>query len=201
MTAERRHRVRVGIGALAAAMMLVACGSETDPDPTEVDTAVPANARALAAIAVEHVDHEAAGVPWVVEEPGLIQVEVDFEIDGVGKERIRLQVSEQDPPEDPCPERASSCEVEETDRGDVWVVWGLEMFESDPGFVEVLYVDDDFTASLWHYGPVISADPRSMDLPISVDAMIAIVSDPRFGSLTDERLLTADVPGFDEAPS
>ncbi len=76
------------------------------------------------------------------------------------------------------------CDGWKVDRGTLTLVWQLEVEEEDPGVVFAVLQRDGEFARVYESGPTITGDPRGLDLPVSVDEMVEIVEDPRFGLTT-----------------
>lgn len=82
----------------------------------------------------------------------------------------------------------------ETDEG--VLLWEAEAPEEDPGVVYVVVEKGDAAVLLFYSGPTISADPRELDLPISVETLFDIATDPRVDLTTSEAAIEAgaDLP-------
>jgi len=72
----------------------------------------------------------------------------------------------------------------ETDDG--LLFWEGEAPESDPGVVYVQVSKGETDVLLFYSGPRITADPRELELPISVESLFAIAADPRVDVTTSE---------------
>ena len=61
--------------------------------------------------------------------------------------------------------------------------------EEDPGLVVVIAELDTHTVVLRYSGPDITGDPRDLGLPISVDTVVDIVTDPRVAPTTSQEAI------------
>jgi len=214
LTGAKRARRRfqtLRAGTAAAVLAAVATGtvlawppSGEDAQPARGD--LPATSAALMAVALEHVDpepdhFEALQLPE--QEPGTLGGDARFDA-GEGEDGNLLRVmAVPGQSEERC--EVSTCDTVETDRGTVTIGWQELQPEEDPGIVfAVLQLEDQYL--LAHQGgPGIMRDPRELDLPISVEDMVAIVSDPRFGLTTTQDALDSganlsDFPRDGEEP-
>ncbi len=81
-----------------------------------------------------------------------------------------------------------------TDRG--VLAWEEEMPEEDPGVVYVIVAKDEAAPGgpgvmLFQAGDAVTADPRELDLTVSVDSMFDIAHDPRVDVTTSEETVDA----------
>lgn len=180
-------------------LVAVGCAGSEDTDQGETrDGLVPANARALVAIALEHTDIDPDFFTHPTEEPDRIGITMRFNADSPERgDLLTVAVAtETSPGESPCVGPYDGCETVSTEDGDVTVLWQEEIPESDPGSLLVVKQTEDTMSTAYYAGDAIVGDPRESDLEVDVDDMIAIVTDPRFGFETDEELTTAPVAGF-----
>lgn len=63
--------------------------------------------------------------------------------------------------------------------------------EEDPGVVYLIVPKGEASVLMFYSGPVLSGDPRDLDLPVSVDTMMAIAQDPRVDLTTTQAALDA----------
>lgn len=79
-------------------------------------------------------------------------------------------------------------------------MWTPASFESDPGSVNVLVVRNDVAVLVSESGPPITEVP--MDLPVPVETLAAIASDPVVGPRTSPEMIAAgdDVPEYQTPP-
>lgn len=161
---------------------------------------VKATPQALAAIAVEHTDIEPNSIEGTTEES--ISAGIRF---GEDDHLLRVSASEndQDPDSDPCGVSTDrgTCEVMSTADGKVLLYWEDEEPEEDPGIIIVAYRNGDSTNSAYYAGDAVTSDPRNLELSVSVESMIAIVTDDRFGLNTTKELAQSRVSGYTEGPA
>ncbi len=197
--------VRIGVVVVVVAVVAAAAafwrsggsgeGEYADGDPA------PATSRALVAVALSHIDEKPKYLEelWLDEgDPeGVLGADIRFEEDFL----VRAYVA---PEGEPRCTGSTECVTEDTDAGEVTISWQLLEPEEDPGYVDVsLQTDDEFR--LVHFsGPGIEQDPRDLDLPIvSVDDLVAIVTDHAYGLTSTEQAVEAgegieDWPGEPE---
>jgi len=171
-------------------------GGETNDGPITVDPSelVPATDGALAAVALEHVDatpsrSDPLHRPEDFGGPGTIGADIRFGSDGEYDGDLLRLVASPSPAEHANCADLSPCERIETDRGTVLLSWVEEAPEEDPGAVSVLLPLGDTYLRVYQAGQKITGDPRDLDLPISVDDMIAVITDPRYGLLTTDEMV------------
>ncbi len=194
--AERdlRRRRAWGTAVVAAALALTlgvvwsAVALWHDREAPVLDNPVDGTPGALAAVALDHVEIQAtsvfggrdsefypAGSIWAgmyVKEPGRHK-------DGI----FTLAAS---PTENELPscDDADGCAVLETRSGTVDLWWVEDMDLGDQGIVRVTARrGDEMLMASWT-GHGVTGDPREADLVVSVDDLVAIVTDPRFGLKT-----------------
>lgn len=169
----------VAVAAVVAAVVLWPSSPEGGDEPT--------SPRSLAYVAAEHVDLEPtkAGVDWAADDYRRLFPEpkraVAASINFAGEGNIVvIGVSPQRPKEGPyCDDGFCA------DLGDgVTLHWDEVAPESDPGLVGVVAELDDHTVVLRYSGPEITGDPRDLDLPVSVDTLVDIATDPRVAPTT-----------------
>ena len=75
--------------------------------------------------------------------------------------------------------------------------WNLDDPEEDPGGVFVLVPrSEDQTVLVTYSGPRITADPRTLDLPVTVETVFEIANDDRIDATTSQEFVdrSADLP-------
>lgn len=189
--------------AAAAALLLLVAGcadAQTPGAQTPGADRVKTTPKALAALAVEHTDIEPTSVEGSMDEG--ISASIRF---GEHDHLLAVSTSEYDEsaPAEPCGEAddRGTCKVINHDAGKVMLYWELEEPEEDPGIVVVGYRSSDSANAVVYAGDTIAGDPRDLDLSVSVEEMIAIVTDDRLGLTTTENLTQSTVPGYSEAPA
>lgn len=73
----------------------------------------------------------------------------------------------------------------------VTLAWQEEEPEEDPGVVYLFATKGDTTATLYQSSTPITADPREVDLPVSVEDMVELVQDPRVDLTTTQEAVDA----------
>ncbi len=152
----------------------------------------PTTPRSLAYVVSEHVDLEPtkAGVDWAADNYRRLfphpkrAVAASTNFAGEGN-IIVVGIS---------PERKKggpSCEDGLcADLGDgITLAWDEVVPEEDPGLVMVIAELDTHTVVLRYSGPDITGDPRDVGLPISVDTLVDIVTDPRVAPTTSQEAI------------
>lgn len=76
---------------------------------------------------------------------------------------------------------------EQTDRGTL--MWEDEAPEADPGVVYLVVPKGDAHVLVFYAGPAITGDPRDLDLPIDVDTLFDLASDPRVDVTTSQEAI------------
>ena len=176
-------------------------GSDNVPvsiDPAEL---VPATDASLAAVALEHIDRDPAYFEALYREDGRYPdgtVGADIRFgggEGDDGDLLRLTAS---PGRDRISCEFGHCADIQTDHGNVLLFWQEEAPEEDPGIVAVSMQRDGMVLRVYASGPAITGDPRDLDLEISVDVMVGIVTDPRFGLETTPDMVEAgeELDGF-----
>ena len=176
---------------LAGVLSLAACGAEgVSADGQALDH--PLTAPRLAWLVDEHLQGDAASAEPTYDTSrrlGRAAVAVDLRFrpswteDG---DLVRVFVADWHAPELAdyrsdlgCAEGAQRCAVVDG----VTMRWE-EMAPEDPGDVTVLRRDGDRAVFALCVGPDVVGDPRELDLPVSVDDLVALVTDPRLAFLT-----------------
>lgn len=186
---------------LAAAVALMDDTDQVSPDSTQPSTVgtselVPATDASLVAVALQHVDVDEPRFDLLYRDDGRytdgtlggdIRFDYDGESDG---DLLRVLASPGEPELDPC-ELGADCATQETDAGVVTIAWEEEVPEEDPGFVAVSLQRGSEYLRVLLAGPAITGDPTDLDLAVSVDDLVAIVTDPRFGLRTTQEMVEA----------
>lgn len=197
MTSLRPAHVLLAVSLVVA---LAGCGTATRTSPPTVMEGgdAPTTARALAFVAAEHVgepnsaerEHDAA------EEftSNAVGTELRYGPDGdmlvvaVGR-GLRADALD-------CASEANQflAGCEETDAG--LLLWEDEVPEEDPGGVYLVVEKGESAALLFYSGPSITADPRTLDMPVSVETLFEIANDPRVDVTTSQAAVDAgaDLP-------
>lgn len=205
---------RRGMALLAAALLLTGCGSddvseaaEADekPRPTQAASIDPADLRpgnqpatpeALAAITLQRVHVE----PEAFEGGDLY-----FEQDEVGTvllwgEEHSLEVKAGPVDDDLlstwCQDGMSGCVEVKAETGAATVAWDLATDDGTPGQLMVSHTSGGEERRAAYVGEKITGDPRKLDLEVSVDDLVALVTDPRLGTKTTMKMTKAQVSGF-----
>ncbi|GAA1476178.1 hypothetical protein GCM10009623_06240 [Nocardioides aestuarii] len=201
---------RIAVGTALTGLLLVttACGIETGPAASET---VPITPRAIAAIAIDHVgaDTSERGATYTDEDspPGWLGADLRYRPSpGDDGDLVRVVVAPGEPAQDPCVH--AECAELDTDVAGARLVlrWEELVPEEDPGVVMVVMLRDDEYSFALQAGPAITDDPRQLDLPESVEDMVAVVEDPRLRLETTADAVTAggdlaDWEGEDPEPS
>jgi hypothetical protein len=204
---------RRGIALLAAALLLTGCGNEVRqadeaderPVPTKAASIDPADLRpgnqpatpeALAAITLQRVRVE----PEAFEGGDLY-----FEQDEVGTVLLwgddhSLEVKAGPVDDDLlstwCREGMSGCVEVKSETGAATVAWDLATADGTPGQLMVSHTSGGEERRAAYVGDKITGDPRKLDLEVTVDDLIALVTDPRLGTKTTTKMTKAQVSGF-----
>ncbi len=211
---ERNGTLKVlGVGIVVAALLIgifvLTRGDEDGDDgdassaPITVDPSelVPATDASLIAVALEHIDVDPRYFEELYrEDGGYTKGTVGGDIrfgggEGDDGDLLRLIASPRGTGSDSC--EYYECAEIQTGAGKVTLFWALKVPEEDPGVVGVEMERDGMELRIHENGPAIEADPRELELPVSVDEMIAILTDPRFGiETTPEMIEAGDELGF-----
>ncbi|MFE6511022.1 hypothetical protein ACFVDI_22555 [Nocardioides sp. NPDC057767] len=206
---------RRGTALLAAAALLVTgCGSsatEADDEPSERPTVAPsasidpadlkpgnqpATPEALAAITLQHV----RVVPEAFDGGDLY-----FEQDEVGTVlrwgadhslEVKAGPVDDDLLSTWCHDGMSGCVEMTGATGTATVAWDLATDDGTPGQLMVSHKAGGEERRAAYVGEKITEDPRELDLEVSVDALVALVTDPRLGTRTTVKMTKAQVDGF-----
>ena len=197
------------VGALASVAVLVVsalvgCGTErgrgADPDPDRTGAAAARGSekttpRALAALVAEHLGPPDSAGPErdLSEAVGGIGASIRYGAEpGDDGDLVGIAVGSRAVPElTDCGSSVNSgltgCET----TGEGIIAWETETPEQDPGVVFVMVVKGDTTAVVYQSGPPVTADPRTLDLEVSVAEMVAIAQDPRVDLTTTRAAVAA----------
>lgn len=193
MTTTRRSLIAVAVLLVIAALVAAAVvlwPEESEPAPVGGDERT--TPRSLAYVANEHVDLEPtkAGVDWAADgyrrlfphPKRAVAASINFAGEG---NIVVIGVSPERPQQDP----RRGCMLSDScaDLSDgILLTWDLESPEEDPGLV-VLYAEkEDATVAIRYSGPIITGDPRDLDLPVPVDVLVDIALDPRIAPTTSQ---------------
>lgn len=153
----------------------------------------PATPKALAAMTVEVLAIEPDSYD-VVHETQTGAAAVSMSADG---NSFEVSVSEDDGEEPDC-EVMDGCDHWDEAGGTVWLRWQEQEPEEDPGIVYVTWVGDGEVHEVRYAGVLIEPDPREQDLPVSVDRMVDLVTDPRMGLTMPVYLEDTELDGWPE---
>lgn len=152
----------------------------------------PTTPRSLAYVVAEHVDLDPtrAGVDWAADNfrrgfphpKRAVAASTNFAGEG---NIVVVGVSPERPKQGP------SCDDGFcADLGDgITLTWDELAPEADPGLIVIVAELDDHTVVLRYSGPEITGDPRDLDLPVSVETMVDIVTDPRVAPTTSQEAI------------
>lgn len=144
--------------------------------------------RAVAAVALEHLptDTSSRAASYTDESTPPDQVSVDLRYGTDGEydgDLVSVTVSAQPPAGGACRRDNGQRCVDlptEVKNAEMQLRWTEVEPEEDPGVVGIVLLrDGGETASIGYFGPTITGDPRKLDLPISVEKLVAVVEDPR----------------------
>lgn len=165
------------------------------------DSDVPATPRALAYVAAEHLGEPeyATGIamPYFLAFRGeyvgaQLRTGVGADSDSDPGDAVFVLVGTEYDGEDP-----TSCEDREPYpycaplEGGGALTWTPEDPEEDPGHVVVAVRKGDVTVAVVLTGPVITEDPRTADLPVTVDQLAEVARDDRVGLTTTRAAVDA----------
>ncbi|WP_435745842.1 hypothetical protein [Nocardioides sp. SYSU DS0663] len=149
----------------------------------------PTTPRSLAYVVAEHIDLDPtrAGVDWAADNYRRLfpkpkrAVAATTNFAGEGN-IVVVGVSPEEPVQDPyCDD--GHC----ADLGDgVTLTWDELAPQEDPGLVVVIAEMDDHSVVLRYSGAEITGDPRDLDLPVPVETLVDIATDPRVAPTTSE---------------
>lgn len=200
----RRRGLGVALAAAAAVLAVVGIGAivvdRDRQDRSEQVLSGPQKATtgALLAVALEHVDVEPASLEALDDSDrrygrGTVGGDIRFDpAEGYDGDLLRVTASPGRLPKDVC-DRAATCDRWDTEQGRVVLSWVPHMPEEDPGLVTVaLQAQGEWRMAHLASGVLIDGDPRGIEeLPVSVDQMTAIVTDPRFSLRTTAEAVRA----------
>jgi hypothetical protein len=182
--------------------LLASCGEDarTPPDRAAQGGDRPTTARALAAIAAERVgEPSSAASSRDLDElyrQDAVGAELRFGTDGEydgDQFEVRLGTGfllfEPDCDSPTVAENARLGGCEAVSGG--LLLWEVFEPESDPGAVYVLLRKGETTVLVSQSGPTIDADPRQLDMPISVEDMFAVAQDARVDLTTSQEAIDA----------
>ncbi|WP_406031553.1 hypothetical protein OG801_23085 [Nocardioides sp. NBC_00163] len=203
-----------GMALLAAALLLTGCGSddvseaaEADekPRPTQAASIDPADLRpgnqpatpeAIAAITLQRVP---------VQPEAFEGGDVYFEQDEVGTVllwgadhslEVKAGAVDDDLLSTWCHDGMSGCVEMKAATGTSTVAWDLATDDGTPGQLMVSHASGGVERRAAYVGEKITGDPRKLDLEVSVDDLVALVTDPRLGTKTTMKMTKAQVSGF-----
>lgn len=73
----------------------------------------------------------------------------------------------------------------------VTLAWQEEEPEEDPGVIYLFADRGDATVTLYQASTPVTGDPRELDLPVAVDAMVELAQDPRVDLTTTQEAVEA----------
>lgn len=162
---------------------------------------VPVTPEALAAVVAEHIGEPEYATHNDDDEYGTGAVSADLRFDPDGEydgDLLSVVVGQNLPTwaRECGPESGDGCE--KTDDG--LLIWEEQEPEEDPGVVGVSVQKGQTTVFVYQAGFDITDDPRTLEMPISVDDMFAIATDPRMGLTTSQAAVDAGeaLPFWDE---
>lgn len=185
----------VAMTALAAG----ACGS-VDDGPADDGPPGPVTARALAAVAMRHVDEAPTAAAPLGEDQRVREPAVGVELalpraegDNAHLDVVVLPDGDRYWREGECGPAEERCEQAPLDTGgEVVVTWQPEAPESDPGVVRVVVRHDDGSVTtVGFHGPPVPQD-RPDDLEVTtLDDLVALATDPDARTTTSSAALAA----------
>lgn len=195
------ERGSVVVGIVVSALAAVIIGGllywtiTDDGTPPITGGPEPATQKALAVVAVGvlGIEPESYDANPQSAEPNELAVSIGFE-EG---QNLFVEVAEDDSDEVGC-SPTDGCESWPHDGGTIWLTWQELEPEEDPGVMTVAWLVDGERRAAAYSGVGIDGDPREADLPITVDDLVAVVTDPRFGLTTTALTNDTDLPGWPE---
>ncbi len=174
------------------AVLLGACGTG-GPSDVAVEGDRPITARAVAAIALDHLPADPSSLAELTagdDDPeGLVGAELRFGTSGEDPgDLVRVSVVPVRS-EPPCPD--GRCVETAAEGGTLWLTWALVEPEEDPGWVDATFVRDGETAVAHYSGASVTGDPRDLELPVTTDMLRAVVLDPRLRLTTSQAAIDA----------
>ncbi|TQL69543.1 hypothetical protein FB381_3453 [Nocardioides albertanoniae] len=210
---------RRAVVALVAATLLAGCGSREAkepgdagskqsasahprPDPADLKPGnKPATPEALAAVTLEHVDIEptkfdGGDLYFAQDEVGTVLLwGTEYSLD------VKAGAVDDDLLSAWCHQGMAGCVEVKAEGGTATLAWDLATSDGTPGQVMVSYEHDGEERRAAYLGERITKDPRRLDLDVSVDDLVALVTDPRLGTKTTAEMTRAQVKGFPETGS
>jgi hypothetical protein len=184
----------LAIAIAVAAPLLWGCGDETAPDrpggpqTKSIEGDEPITARAVAAVALEHLPTDTSSRSPETRE-GIVGAEFRYGADGeYDGDYLAVGVSESRGDADPC-RNMDRCETEDVEGGELIVAWQALVPEVDPGVVVVAMRRPGEDVTAYYVGDNIEGDPRELDLTISVAEMEAVVQDQRISLTTSAEVI------------
>lgn len=95
-----------------------------------------------------------------------------------------------------CQDGMSGCVEVKGATGTATVAWDLATDDGTPGQLMVSHKAGREERRAAYVGERITEDPRRLDLEVSVDDLVALVTDPRLGTRTTMKMTKAQVDGF-----
>ncbi|CUR57598.1 exported hypothetical protein [metagenome] len=190
----------VTVATLAGVLVVAGCASP-DSDPSADHTLppsserVPLSFRAVGAIAVAHLP-EASSVEATYQEPREIRagrIAADLRLrpgpaeDG---ELVRVMIAPRFPALR-CTKVMPCADLPSSGGAAVQLAWEREAPEEDPGYVVVRVSRPHEVAFVLYAGPAITGDPRKLELPVSIDRLVALATDPWLRLRTAPEAITA----------
>jgi hypothetical protein len=198
---------RLSTLALASSILwlIAGCGDSSAPSGGDSPSAeggdVPVTPRALAAVAAEHIGEPGYATHNPDDEYGADAVSADLRFDADGEydgDLLAVVVGWNLPrwARQCGPESGDGCE--KTDEG--LLKWEEQEPEEDPGTVLVSVRKGETTVLVYQSGFDITGDPRTLDMPISVDDMFAVATDARVDLTTSQAAIDSgeDLMFWDE---
>lgn len=189
---------------LLIAATAAACGTRAGSGP-DADKE-PVTAAAVAAVALEYLpaDTSARTSGWGQEDlpEGTVSADLRYHADsGYDGDLVRVAVVPGRVPLH-CAQGAACARIGARNGSRLRLAWQLDSPEEDPGLVMVVGTRHRGRVLVTYSGPVISRDPRKLDLDIPVDCLADVAADPRIDLRTDRETLAAGeaLPGWTTAP-
>ena len=182
-------------GCLASLVLLAACGPSTGTADVEGGDE-PATSRSFAAVVAEHLgEPNSAGLPTELDSlgDGAVGAEVRYGSDGEddGDLVTALAATDLEGAFTDCDDDRTSSLTGCEKTPDGLLFWEDAAPEEDPGVVYVSVQKGDATVVVFHSGPTIDADPRELDLKVSVDDLFTVANDPRIDVTTSQDAVDA----------
>lgn len=155
----------------------------------------PATQKALAVVAVGVLGIEPES--YDLDPHSAVPNELDVSIGFEEGQSLLVEVAEDDSDEVDC-SRRDGCESWPHHGGTVWLTWQDRESEEDAGVMTVAWLVDGERRAAAYSGAGIDGDPREAELPVTVDDLVAVVTDPRFGLTTTALTNDTDPPGWPE---